>query len=475
LGPLAASSLVSAVVAGDDRLERHFLELKSDLDLTRKTDLAKIAKYILGSANRLPDVAAAAFEGYGVMIIGVAPGEARGVPPIEVLEISKIVGQYLGAAGPRWDVVRVPVNGSANEVLVIVVDPPKNGQKPFPCRKDGDGLIDGRVYIRADGETREAKGDELDRLLERAATQLPPDVSFDVTIDGLAYPLDVDDAATLEAFIDKTSERLIDALPQPEPDPEPVRGHGQAAASSVLSGAAGIAAFSDSQGAAFSMLQDVARNHQSMMKSLVDIEPEKRTEAGYRSSIARWEQDLRDAWPAAVDELAGRMLGYIAIHVKNTSKTFFHDVELKIHLEGAVRGVAFNEDDREANFSDLGLPSAPRSWGPVERPKFPGLHLSPQYLSNVQLPSMYHSPLDWNNSGSVDLKLTVGELRPREEYVFDDEEIVLIVPLTQLEPVRGTWEITARDHNDIYSGDLSVAIGEPIDATSTLRKLLGLK
>lgn len=258
LGEIAAARLVDAVAAGDDRLERHYLEIKSDLDLTRKTDLAKVAKYILGSANRLPDVAAAAFEGYGVMILGVSPGEARGVPPIEVLEISKIVGQYLGAAGPRWDVVRVPVDGSANEVLVIVVDPPRNGQKPFPCRKDGDGLIDGRIYIRADGETREAKGDELDRLLERAAVQVPPDVSFDVTIEGLAHPLDVNDATTREAFIDTTSARLIAALPQPEPDPKPTNQRSRAEASSALSGTTGISAFSDSQRAAFSMLQDAA-------------------------------------------------------------------------------------------------------------------------------------------------------------------------------------------------------------------------
>lgn len=101
----------------------------------------------------MPDVAATAFEGYGVMVIGVAPGHARDVPPIEVLEIDKIVSRYLGASGPRWDLVRVPVSDSENEVLVIVVDPPKDGQQPFPCRRDGDGLVDGRIHIRADGET----------------------------------------------------------------------------------------------------------------------------------------------------------------------------------------------------------------------------------------------------------------------------------------------------------------------------------
>jgi hypothetical protein len=74
----------------DDRFERHYLKIKSNIDLS-KNELAKVAKYILGSANQRPDKAAAAFEGYGVMVVGVAPGKISGVPPIEILDIDKIV------------------------------------------------------------------------------------------------------------------------------------------------------------------------------------------------------------------------------------------------------------------------------------------------------------------------------------------------------------------------------------------------
>lgn len=474
LGQLAAAKLVTAVVAGDDRQERHFLELKSDLDLTKKNDVAKIAKYILGSANRLPELAATAFEGYGVMIIGVAPREARGVPPIEVLEISKIVSQYLGAAGPHWDLVRVPVEGSANEVLVILVDPPRDGQKPFPCRKDGDGLIDGRIYLRADGETREAKGDELDRLIERAAFHAPPDVSFEVAISGQAHPLDINEANTLEAYIAKTSHRLLDALPRPEPQPtsDAVESDRE---NSLPSGLAASMAISESQLKAFSMLQEMAKSHQSLVSSFVDVEPEKRTEDGYRRSIAHWEQNVREAWPQAVDELAGRMLTGITMVVKNTAKTFFHDVELKIHLEGEVRAIDHYDDDRAIHRADLDLPAPPRAWGPTERPKFGGLHASPQYMASPYVPSTYRSPLDWKNSGSIDLKLSVGDLRPREVFAFDEEEVVLILPIARDTEVRGTWEITARGHNDIYSGELSVGIAPTVDLTPMLRELLSLK
>lgn len=488
LGQIVASRLVEASAAGDDRLERHYLEIKSDLDLTKKTDLTKIAKYILGSANRLPDVARTAFEGYGVMIIGVAPGDIRGVPPIEVLDISKIVGRYLGAAGPKWDIVRVPVEGSTSEVIVVVVDPPREGQKPFACRKDGDGLVDGRIYIRADGETREAKGDELDRLIERAAAAPQLEVAFEVGLVGHAFPVAVDDAATLEEHVNRTTQVLVDALPQPEPDPNPdlepeiVEDAPTDLSLGFTSGSAvpgiasaKLAAMIQSQTGVIAKAAELSKGYQSAFSALTKSEPEKRTEEQYRSSIQSWERRFRGQWPGAVDALVGRLLEPISIRVKNQTKTFFHDVELKIHLDGVVRGVEYFDDER-IGLADLDLADPPRIWGPVVRSIIDPLQLrSSAYVPTDFVPSTYRSPLDWNNSGSVDLRLDIGELRPREEYVFSGEELVLVLPADHNVPVKGTWEITARDHNEIYSGQLEVEVGEVNDFTAVLQKLLKLQ
>lgn len=459
-GEIAAAQLVAAVAGGDDRVERHYLELKSDLDLTKKTDVAKIAKYILGSANRMPDVAATAFEGYGVMVIGVAPGAVRGVPPIEVLEIDKIVSRYLGASGPRWDLVRVPVPDSKNEVLVIVVDPPKDGQQPFPCRKDGDGLVDGRIYIRADGETREAKGDEIDRLLVRGAVQELPEVSFGVSMDGAVHPIVVNTSQTLDDYLNRTSQRLLDALPKPEPESVDV----PPALASALS--PHIAAVSRMQA-------DFAKIQASTAFSMMKTEPESRTESEYQASIDEWTAHFRERWPSAIDGLAGRLLSGVAIRVKNETKAFLHDVEVRIHLEGPVRGVEWTADD-DFDSADLGLPEAPRSWGPTQRSAFAHLQGAP-YFPSVAVPSAHQSSLEWRNSGSVNLCLDVGDLRPREEYVFDDEELILVVPAeADTEAVRGTWEITARGHNEIYTGTIVVEVVDPVDLTNAMRILLGL-
>jgi hypothetical protein len=117
----------------------------------------------------------------------------------------------------------VPIKDSANSVLAILVDPPQDGQDAFVCRKDGEGCASSRIYIRADGETREARAHEVDQLLERGKRSTVAEIGFDVEVLGYANPLELDEQRTLEAYIISTVQGLLRALPQPEPEPEPVR------------------------------------------------------------------------------------------------------------------------------------------------------------------------------------------------------------------------------------------------------------
>jgi hypothetical protein len=64
----------------DDRVERYFLELKSDVDLSKSPGQAKVAKFILGAANRARDVAARRFEAHALFVLGVAKGSTEGIP-----------------------------------------------------------------------------------------------------------------------------------------------------------------------------------------------------------------------------------------------------------------------------------------------------------------------------------------------------------------------------------------------------------
>jgi len=402
LGLRAASVLVTELSKLDDRFERHYLEIKSDIDPS-KNELAKIAKYILGSANRMPEKSVTAFEGYGVMVIGVAPGKITGMPPIEILDIDKAVSTYIGPHGPHWDLIHVPVKDSTNTVLVILVDPPQNGQDAFVCRKDGDGLANGRIYIRADGETREARAHEVDQILDRGKRSAASEVGFEVEVLGHAYPVEIDKQRTIESHIAETVARLVGALPQPEPEPEEepepasielpetqkptertaATDIGKLGASLSASSAGALSEALRPSLAARAAMAEALKPHQSAMakmagelasvrtsgvlNALLTTDPEKRTEEEYRTAVDQWEKNFRKAWPAAVDTLTAYSLAAVSIRVRNKAKTFFTDLELKIHLEGDVDGVGWLDGGEDTRLHDLDLPEPPRKWGPTQR------------------------------------------------------------------------------------------------------------
>lgn len=459
-GVLAAQRLVEAVAEQGDLAERHYLELKSTLDLSTKKDKEKIAKFILGAANRMPETAVTAFEGYAAMLIGVSAGSITGIPPVEMMEIAKVVQQYVGAAGPRWDVVWVPINGSSNHVLIVIVDPPQSGQAPFPCRSNGESLTNGRIYVRADGETREANADEFDLLVARGAASPKVDVDFAVELLGEVSPVSFDSDWTLEAYLERERMRLLAALPVEEPrveEPPAAR-----SLADITTGVRGFAALS------------AGLRNASLMASAMMV-PEERTEQTYRASIDSWEQRFRTAWSAAGPRIAASQLTPVVVKVINRTTTFFHDVEVKLHLEGEVFAYDYVDPERADNMSSLELPRPPRVWGPRQRDLGISNYANLGYMQ-PSIPGTYIPPsVSFRNGGSVDLDLDVGELRPLGAYESESEEFVLVVADASLTSIHGTWQLTARDHNEVFTGEIDVPVTEPRDITEAARDVLGLK
>ena len=458
-GVLAAQRLVEAVAEQGDLAERHYLELKSTLDLTTKKDKEKIAKFILGAANRMPDIAAGAFEGYAVMVIGVSERAITGIPPVEMMEIAKIVQRYVGAAGPRWDIVWVPIEGSINQVLIVLVDPPQKGQGPFPCRSTGESLASGRIYIRADGETREANAEEFDLLVTRGSTPQKVEVDFRVELLGDLAPVTLDEDCTIEAYVSRQRVRLLEALPAEEPhqevSSEPIR------LADMTAGARGFASLA-------SGLQSA-----SLLASAMMI-PEDRTEETYRASIESWEARFRTAWNDAVPQIAASQLTPVIVRVTNRTTTFFHDVEVKLHLEGEVDAYDYIDPRRADSFSSLDLPRPPRPWGPRQHVLALSNYANLGYMQ-PSIPEMYVAPsVSFKNGGSVDLDLDIGELRPLGSYESEDEEFVLVVADESLNAIHGTWQLTARDHNEVFKGGIDVPVARAIDITDAASKVLFL-
>lgn len=381
------------------------------------------------------------------MVIGVTKDDIVGIPPVEMMNISKVIQQYVGAAGPRWDIVWVPVEESPNQVLVVLVDPPQLGQGPFACRASGESLTDGRIYIRVEGETREAKAEEVDLLIQRGNVGAPVEVDFAVEVIGEVAGVVIDARTTVEEYIGGVRQRLLSALPEKQSEKH--------STSSALT---------DFQSSLDSF---------STMVSAMTV-PEKRTVGEFRASIDQWEERFREAWENALPGVAGSQLRAVIVRVTNRTTTFFHDVEVKLHLAGDILAYDYEDPEYSKSLSDLELPSPPREWGPT--PTTIGI---PSYanMSGPYMPSARsHIPpsVSFKNGGSVALELNVGELRPRGIYESEDEELVLIVNDESLITIQGTWKLTATGHNNVYSGEITVEVDPSRDLTDVARQILGI-
>lgn len=466
-GELAASRLVAAVAGRGDWVERHYLELKGPRDLSSKQNKQKVAKFILGAANRMPDKAAEAFEGCAVMIIGITKDGIKGVPPIEMLELTQVVERFTGVPGPKWDIVRVSVEESTHQVIVFIVEPPEQGHPTFICRADGDGLKDGATYIRADGETREAKSSELDQLKVReiAADKTAP-VDLDISIAGKVIPIAVDNARTLDEYVTRTRQRLLEALPKPAPPVE----------AETEPGLPGDRSLANIVGLASGFSKMTAASHSFPAAGFSRTIPEERSEDEYLADIDQWEADFRAAWPDTVTSIVGYGFGAAEVSVLNRTQTYLHDLAVKLHLEGPVKAVEHHRRSDVNPTMHINMPRPPRKWGPQEqdllRNYTSGYAASAQSMSNFDFRP---SSSMWTNTGSVDIEVDVGDLRPEEEFITADEDAVLVIYGEPPEMVRGTWKATARGYHEVFKGETVVTVEEPRDLTNAIRAFLKLE
>jgi hypothetical protein len=437
-------TFVEALAQIDDTGETHWLEMKSSLDLSR-SGAAKIAKFIIGAANRLPEVAASAIEGHALMVLGVAEGTLVGIDPVEDLELEKRLTPFLGAEGPRWDTERVGI-ASGRDVLVIIVEPPKAGDPIHVCRRDGEGVADGDVYVRARGETRRAKSGELDllRVRERAGV---PNVELEVAVTGpvLAYSCD---AGVLDEHIQRRTRVLLGRLPEPRPARSPADGSLSAIAAIVATGA-------DSPLTQFATAYTV---------------PENRTEDEYREEVERWAAACRAALPTLVDALLAVRAPSTTFLVRNLTSRYLSDVRLQLHLAGAVEQIAWEADDRFVAREHL--PIEPRPWGPRQKDLGFGHIVHDIFSSPVGDFRPYGGPsASFLNGGSVTATFEMRELRPKGAEEFEGE-VVLVVRDAEMTVVEGTWTATARDLHAVFEGSLTVPVAPVIDVSDQIRAAL---
>lgn len=225
--PENLDAIIQWIVEVGDAAESQGLEVKSTLSFAskkeRNSSCIKIIKYILASSNREETKSLRDYKGYGVMIIGVEKGNVQGVDgPPEEHDFRNTARPYFGSETPRFELKVHHYEGK--NVLVVLVDPPMNGQPIYICSKNyhpspltkeekdrGDSVVrldDGAVYCRESTETVQANSDRLRAMFDRYKGG-KVDATFSIQGSLTAYSADWE---LEEEYWDRRATDLIDKV-----------------------------------------------------------------------------------------------------------------------------------------------------------------------------------------------------------------------------------------------------------------------
>lgn len=410
--------ILDAIKIDGDDVEDHYLEVKSTIDLSKPVGKATVAKFILGAANRPVELAERNFGGYALMVLGAQKGESVGVEAgIEVLTLKQKVEKYVGQDGPEFILEKIKLD-SGKEVLFIIVDPPKRGQPAFICRGDYQAadpsekkyaLVDGGIYIRPTGNTRPAKSAEIFNLRRRG--QANPQLALDVHVEGKSHWASGSDEL-LEEFVQIRSEMEREVA---------------------------------DERSGFDASSPLSRAMRSV--SIPGIENSQQMEA----RISKWERKVRGQWREKTDILVGLLYPGISFSVFNNENAFLEDFRIVLSFPG-VRGVP--KMPRDTDLDDIFTPIPPPEISPASllsqiQPYTPGALFNPSY------------PVNWKNkTGSVEVTIDLPNLRPQENWVSDDDDLVLVGNEGQVGTIRGTWIATAKGYGRPLTGEVEVEVRE---------------
>ena len=300
-----------------------------------KAGLFPIARTILGMANRLPAAASLACEGLGYIVVGAEPGNLVGVESVDPADLDQMLEPWLGGvegsalyAGLRRD--------RREEVLVVVVEAPKNGDQIYTLRKESEAS-DGEVFVRKPGRTDRANSSDLKALTERAASRNARTPDLEVSLVG-DVPLSWFDPTTIDGIVAAwvgDRRRAMESAARSEER----RRHPES----------GVASQAPELGSIASAMADYPRERQQFAQMASDAarlaslagfadEPDKRTLEEYLAEVETWVERATDAGPAVlVDRYLRKGHGLVAVRVHNPSGRYLPKVMVEVHFASGSR------------------------------------------------------------------------------------------------------------------------------------------
>lgn len=420
LGERALRSILDHVLAVGDEAETSYLEIKSSLDLASTEGVAKVAKFLLGTANRRPQEAARHFHGYAVLAIGAQKGRSQGVPRgVEAHELEDRLRPYLGPQFPAFEFGRISIDDD-REVLFVVAQPPQDGQTIFPCHKSfqgvkrQDNLDDGAIYMRGANNTRPARAGEVLALVERARGGGKSPINLDVEILGTISRVE---------RVNEVLERLYEF--EEEEFNKPRKQTKDASPSALL------------VPNVFGRTQPPAPGERA-----------KRLEAWRSEKPTHTERGRGHFLGVALSGIGIRVLSHDRFVAKPHLIVTFHGCEVF--------------DYRESDDADYG-----KVVEPIVRRQDPyGIGFDP---SDLRIAARGY-PVNWSNHGNnAEVTVTPESFRPNVPWTSDEDDYVILARDPQASAVVVTWVLTEDGNDTLTRGELEVATGELTDAADLLK------
>jgi len=175
--PDQLANLILAIRNAEPQDETHWLEWKCGVDLSQREWQARVARFILGVANRPQRIAALVVGGCGYLVLGAEPGRLESMALPDSASLGDGLRRYIGPNRPPFTAIPVVVEGHV--IVVIIVEPTGPADRPFLAlgtfERDGKTVIkDGRVYIRRPGQTEEADHRELEEMVDQRVKGTEP-------------------------------------------------------------------------------------------------------------------------------------------------------------------------------------------------------------------------------------------------------------------------------------------------------------
>lgn len=174
--------------------------------------------------------------------------------------------------------------------------------------------------------------------------------------------------------------------------------------------------------------------------------PKPLTDEDIAAESARYRAELVARWPSCREYLAGVAWPGLGFRIENAEKSFLRNVQVILTFQGAS-GVDYEDIDTF-------------EWNKLENPEWePSYGGSPWMASAVAPPIPFvrakDYPVEWRHdeNGDLEVTITLPELRPRQVWRSEDDDVVLMLRDVDLDQVTVSYTATTVEYHELFEGE----------------------